>query len=202
MTYANQSTGGTFVTASVDGTTVADGFITATTQPETGFLLAAGDSEPTTWHVSLAAGAPSSASTSPLLMEADLDQFNAASGSVTNLDYVNSDPITVTAGSPSIPPTTTATTTTTTIVQPTNTIIQTVPVAGAPARGCTVPKLVGHSFARAQSALKKAKCTSTMLLIPAHRKGRRVVVKTVKPKAGTKTAVGGHVKVRFKVKGT
>ena len=179
LSYANDSTGGQFVSVPLGGTTLNDGYISGTTQPASGGLLAAGASQTTTWQLSLAASAPTSAATDALYIEADLDSIDPASGAATNLDYDNGHatvlaaPTTTTTTSTTGPITTTTTATitttttttsttttatspttivepTTTVIEPGKTVIQEVPEV--PAK-CTVPKLVGDSPLTAKSKL-------------------------------------------------
>ena len=202
LQYSNATTGGTFVPAPVDGTTVGDGFISGTTLPDTGSTIAPKTDEVTTWKLTLAAGARPSTATTQLNVEADLDQVNPASGSQSNLDAISQDS-TVVAGSATTPATTPPTTTATTVIyvvtEPTKTVIQTVPAPASKPAGCKVPKLARKSVTKVKAALKKAKCTSTTLIVPTGRKGSSIVFKSSTPKPDSNVAAGGTITVRFKL---
>jgi hypothetical protein len=197
LSYSDSSTGGQFVSVPVTGTTINDGVISGSTLPATGSTLAAGTSNTTTWHLSLVGGTAGSANTKPLILEADLDEIDPASGADTNLDYTNTS-LPVIPGSTVTPPVVTPTTVTNNITQPTDTIIETVPATLAAAAKCTVPKLVGTSPATARARLTAAKCTSVTLIEPNHSKKQTLVVKSASPKAGTQLPAGGTLTVVFK----
>lgn len=225
LSYSDDTTNGQFVTVPLSGTTVDDGVISGNTLPDTGSTLPAGDATTTTWRISLVAGASASPASVPLIIEADLDAIDPASGQDSNLDYDNAT-ATVVAAPPVVPPTSTTTTgggtITTTVIEPTQTTVEmvpvsspaattpaavepatiakTVPASAAAAKSCIVPKLVGHSPAAARAALKKAKCTSVTILEPAHRATQQLVVRTVSPKAGRKVTAGGTITVALEVK--
>jgi hypothetical protein len=179
----------------LSGTTLDDGYIAGSTLPAGGTTLPAGESDTTTWEISLAAGAPGTAATSSqLALETDLDQVDASSGATSNLDYDNAS-ITAVAGSSATTPTVTPTTTTIYVTQPTVTTIQTEPAVATP---CTAPALIGKSPAGAAAAIKLAACTSVTEIEPKHGKRQTLVVGSETPSAGTKLPSGGTLTVTFK----
>jgi hypothetical protein len=67
-----------------------------------------------------------------------------------------------------------------------------------PANRCVVPKLKGKTLSQAKGALHKAHCTLgkvTKPRRPKHRKLRKLVVKSSKPKAGTVLRKGAKVRL-------
>jgi hypothetical protein len=187
LTYADDSTGGQPVGVALSGTTVGDGVISGFVEPEEGTTLPGEDSRTTTFGVSLAAGAPSSAATgSKLFIETDLDQIDPADGSATNLEYTDPAEVTVNPAPAAVappPPPPVALPPAPPPVPPT-TIKITVPGA---VKGCKVPKLVGQSYVKAKATIKKAGCPRVTVTKPSRKtpKGKRLAVTKASPKAGT-----------------
>lgn len=191
--------GGQTVQVPLSGTTVDDGTISGFVGPEEGSTLPGQDSKTTTFALSLASDAPKTATTgSPLRIEVDLDQVNAADGSATNLEYIDPSSTTVSAAPVVTPPPPPAVTPppppAVTPAPPPTTVTVTVP---GPAKGCTVPKLMGRSNAGARSRLAKAGCPRITITRPSGRtpKGKKLVVRKVSPKAGTKLAASKTVRI-------
>jgi hypothetical protein len=87
LSYKDPATNGQFVDVPLAGSTADDGEIDAFITPDTAESLGAGATREVTFHLVLASGAPDSAVTgAPLRIETDLDQFDPADGSQTNLD--------------------------------------------------------------------------------------------------------------------
>jgi hypothetical protein len=86
LAYKDPSTGGKFVNIPLTGSTANGGVIDGFIVPDTAASLDAGATKTADFQLTLAGNAADSATTgSPLQVETDLDQFNPADGSQTNL---------------------------------------------------------------------------------------------------------------------
>jgi hypothetical protein len=87
LSYKDDATGGDFVNVPLTGSTANGGVIDGSIIPDTAESLGAGATRTATFELSLAAGAPDTATTgAPLQIETDLDNFNSADASQANLD--------------------------------------------------------------------------------------------------------------------
>jgi hypothetical protein len=86
LSYKDDATGGDYVKVPLTGSTANGGVITGFVIPDTAEKLAAGVTRTATFRLTLADGAADTSVTGhPLKIETDLDQFNPADGSQTNL---------------------------------------------------------------------------------------------------------------------
>lgn len=87
LSYKDPATNGDFVNVPLTGSTANGGVIDGFVIPDTAESLGAGATRTATFELSLAAGAPDTATTgAPLQIETDLDNFNPADASQANLD--------------------------------------------------------------------------------------------------------------------
>jgi len=92
LSYKDDATKGAFVAVPLTGSTSSDGQIDGFVLPDRAQRLAAGDTRKATFQMSLAGGTVDSATTGRALhLETDLDTFNPADGSQSNLDYTGTD---------------------------------------------------------------------------------------------------------------
>jgi hypothetical protein len=88
VSYSDPNTDGRFVKLPLAGETVDDGEIVGYAVPDAAADLAPSSTSTITYQISIDPAATSAQTGSPLAIEVDLDQFNPADGSQSNLDYV------------------------------------------------------------------------------------------------------------------
>ncbi len=214
LQYADSTTNGQFVNVELEGTTVDDEVIYGYLGPEVGDDFPGDSTRTTKLRISFDEDVPASEVTGfDLVIEMQLDQFNAASGSATNLGYIGTNDITVLAAEtpppPPPPPPPPAVVTpppppppppppvvTPPPPPPPTTVTVTVP---GRAKGCTVPKLIGQTYANAQKRLRKAACPRVTITRPGSRtpRGKKLVVRRLSPKAGTVLTASKTVRLTF-----
>jgi hypothetical protein len=87
LSYKDEATNGDFVNVPLTGSTANGGIITGFIIPDKAEGIAAGATRTATFHLTLADGAADTAGTgTSLQIETDLDQFDPADGSQSNLD--------------------------------------------------------------------------------------------------------------------
>lgn len=97
LLYKDAATGNRFVRVPLTGTTADDGEIDGFIVPDQAQSLPAGATIRMTFQLWVLSNVPTTAQThSPLRIETDLDQFNPADGSQSNLDYAGPDEVNVT----------------------------------------------------------------------------------------------------------
>jgi hypothetical protein len=166
LQYADATTDGQFVNVALEGTTVDDGVIFGYLGPEVGADFPGDSSRTTKLRISFDADVPASDVTGfDLVIEMQLDRFNAASGPVTNPGYIGTNDSTVLASQAPAGPAACrdASAPAGRHASPPPTVTITMP---GPPKGCTVPKLVGQTYANARKRLKVVSCPRVTITRP------------------------------------